>query len=623
MERSGRARPAEELAWLAGVGLVVIAVLLAPTVRHGYRFALGPDVPVYLWWTRVGASEGLSVAGLRPGSPALIAVLAGALHVPLAAVTAGLEAALGCATAVATAMLVRAAAAMGGERRGARAAWVLGGALTGLFTVHLAGGYLANLAFAAPFVGATVCLALRTPRSAAAGALLLGGGGLAHPQFFLVGAIVLVAVALWSLLRREGRSGDAVNVALATLGGGAVVGAGLLSMAIGPTLLAVDTSRDGFLRRAGMSETVRQAYLDRFRFRWARYVQWLALPLAVLGSMRTSGFARRVLVAWTALVVIGAPVGLLTGWYPADRLITFGFSVPALAGVGVAAIWLWLERRAWLATVVAAALFAFMAAGALIVWNRQLPYISRAEVDQVTMAARIAQAAAPDAPMVFIVDDKDATASFLATRAANVIRAAVPPGRAADVYVYVGIASSLFAREPTVRAREEYDALSRLYLSDMPEGPATVFLLSSFDQGNVSTDDPHLYAWGGGVSSSVAPGDVGTHLAPAHDPLRPSSAVQIVLTTFAILGLCGAIGFGWARWSGLDMVAAAAIAPAFGVAALALCGVALERLGLTLSGSGGPAVVTLLAAGFGYALLVVQRPAVAPPAPSVEEQPGE
>lgn len=623
MEGSEPARPAKELAWLAGVGLAVIAVLLAPTVRYGYRFALGPDVPVYLWWTRVGASQGLSLVGQRPGSPALIAVLAGALHLPLSAVTAGLAAGLGCATAVATAMLVRAAAAMGGERRGARAAWILAGVLTGLFTVHLAGGYLANLAFAAPFVGATVCLALGTRRSALAGALLLGGGGLAHPQFFLVGAIVLVAVALWSLLRREGRSGDAVNVALATLGGGAIVGAGMLSMAIGPPLLAVDTSRDAFLRRAGMSQTVQQAYLERFRFRWARYVQWLALPLAVLGSMRTSGFARRVLVAWTALVVVGAPLGLLTGWYPADRLITFGFSVPALAGVGVVAVWIWMERRAWLATVVAAALFAGMAAGAMIAWNRQLPYISVTEVDQVTMAARIAQAAAPHAPMVFIVDSHDGGASFLATRGANVIRAAVPPDRAADVYIYVGNASNLFAHEPTIRGLDEYDALSRLYLSDIPEGPKTVFLLSSFNLGSVAAADPHLHSWGDGVSSSVAPGDVGTQLAPAREPLRPSSAMQIALTAFAILGLCGAVGFGWARWTGLDVVAAAAIAPAFGVATLALFGVALERLGLPLSGSGGPTVVALLAGAAGYVLLIVQRAAGSPATPSLEQQPRE
>jgi hypothetical protein len=145
-----------------------------------------------------------------------------------------------------------------------------------------------------------------------------------------------------------------------------------------------------------------------------------------------------------------------------------------------------------------------------------------------------------------------------------------------------------------------------------------VFLLSSFNLGNVVTRDPNLYEWGGGVSSSAAPGDVGTELRSAREPLWPSSAMQIVLTTFAILGLCGAVGYGWARWTGLDTVAAVAIAPAFGVASLALFGVALERLGLQLSGSGGPTVVTLLAAAAGYALLVVQRPPVSPSAPSVE-----
>ena len=302
----------------------------------------------------MGASQGLSLVGERPGSPALLAVLAGATHLPVAAVTAAFEAAFGAAIAVGTAVLVRAAGAVAGERRGARAAWVLAGLLTGLFTVHLAAGYLANLAFAAPFIAAAVCLAVGTRRGVVAAAIALGGGGLTHPQFFLIGALVLAAVAVWSLARHErGWESDAGRVAVATVAGGAFVGAGMLAMTIGPARLAVDTSKDGFLRRAGMSDAVRHAYLERALHRWTRYVQWLALPLAALGLMRTSGFARRVLAAWTALVVLGAPVGLLTGWFPADRLITFGFSIPALAGVGVVAVWLWLERRLWLATLVA------------------------------------------------------------------------------------------------------------------------------------------------------------------------------------------------------------------------------------------------------------------------------
>ena len=478
-------------------------MLLAPFVRHGFGFGVGPDIPVYLWWTRVGASQGLSLVGERPGSPALFAVLAGVTHLPLAAVTAGFEAALGAAIGAGTAMLVRAAGAMAGERRGVRAAWVLAGLLSGLFTVHLAAGYLANLAFAAPFVAAAICLTLGTPRSTVLAAIALGGGGLAHPRFFLIGALVFAGVAAWSLARRErGWRSDAGRVALATLGGGGILAGGLLAMAIGPARLALDTSKDGFLRRAGMADAVRHAYLERALHRWTRYVQWLALPLAALGLMRTSGFARRVLAAWAALVVIGAPIGLLTGWFPADRLITFGFAVPALAGVGVVGVWLWLERRVWVATLVAAALVGVMASGALISWSRQQPFISPLEVESATTAGRIADTLPAGTPLVFIVDDDDATLSFLATRAANVIRASVPPERVADVFIYVGTPQNFLRGEPTVRGSAEYDAMSRLYLSDIPEDPAGGRVRPGTVQPDAGRDDrPRIHPMVGGCGS--------------------------------------------------------------------------------------------------------------------------
>jgi hypothetical protein len=602
---------------------VILGVLLAPFIRHGFRFGVGPDIPVYLWWTRVGASQGLSLVGERPGSPALFAILTGATHLPVAAVTAGFEAAFGAAIGAGTAMLVRAAGVMAGERRGARAAWLLAGLLAGSFTVHLAAGYLANLAFAAPFVAASVCLALGTRRGVVAAAIALGGGGLAHPLFFMIGALVLAAVAAWSLARRErGWESDAGRVALASLGGGAVVAGGLLAMALGPARLAVDTSKDGFLRRVGMTDEVRHAYLERALHRWTRYVQWLALPLSALGLMRTSGFARRVLAAWTALVVIGAPVGLLTGWFPADRLITFGFSIPALAGVGVVGVWLWMARRAWLATLVAATLVGLMVAGALISWSRQEPFISPLEVERATTAARIADTLGPDVPLVFIVDDDDATVSFLATRAANVLRAAMPPDRADDVYVYVGTPRNFLVGEPTVRGSDEYDAMSRLYLGDIPQDPlhpAVGFVLAPFDQTSDAASNPDLFRWSEGVYATIPASAIGA----VRDPLEPSSPAQIVLAAFALLALTGVVGFGWARWAGLDVPAAAGVAPSIGLATLAICGVALEPFGLPLAGSWGPTIVALLAAGVGYLLLVVQHEPAAPPPPPVEEQPAE
>ncbi len=600
--------------------LVVLSVLLAPFLRHAYRFGVGPDVPVYLWWARVAASQGLSVVGERPGSPALFAVLSATLHLPLTAVTGAFEASFGAVIGVVTAMLVRAAGPLAGERRGARAAWILAGLLAGLFSVHLSAGYLANLAFTAPFIAACVCLSLGTRRGAVAAAILLGGGGLAHPQFFLTGSVVLAAVAAWSLARREGGwSSDAGRIAIAALGGGAIVAGGLLSMAVGPARLAVDTSKDGFLRRAGLTDAVRHAYTDRFLHRWTRYVQWVALPLTTLGLMRTSGFARRLLAAWTALVVLGAPIGLVTGWFPADRLITFGFSIPALAGVGVVSVWLWLERRVIFATIVAAALVGLMAAGALISWSRQQPFVSPLEIDRATTAARIAETLPRGTPLVFIVDDADATASFLATRAANVIRAAMPPDRVADVYVYVGTPHNFLVGIPTTRGNDEYDALSRLYLHDIPldpQRPPVAFVLAPFDRTPEATADPDVSRWSRGVFATI-PGP--SALPPARHPLEPSSPAGIALTTIAILALTGAAGFGWSRWAGLDLLSAIAVAPAFGVATLALGGVACERLGLPLSGSLGPTIVTLLAAGAGYLLLVLQRQPTPPATPAVQE----
>jgi hypothetical protein len=221
------------------------------------------------------------------------------------------------------------------------------------------------------------------------------------------------------------------------------------------------------------------------------------------------------------------------------------------------------------------------------------------------------------------VDDADATVSFLATRAANVLRATMQPDRADDVYIYVGTPEHFLAGEPTVRGSDEYDAMSRLYLADIPKDPQhppVGFVLEPFDRAPDATSDPDLFRWSPGVFVTI-PGP--SALGASRDPLEPSSPAQIVLAAFALLALTGIAGFGWARWAGLDLPAAAAVAPAIGVATLAIGGVALEPLGLPLSGSWGPTVVALLAGGVGYLLLFLQADASAPPPPSIADQPSE
>src|SRR5581483_7836310 len=96
---------------------------------------------------------------------------------------------------------------------------------------------------------------------------------------------------------------ESVRTLGATIGAGALLGAGLLALQAGPGPLAVDTSRDGFLRRAGLTDGLRDA----------------------------RGFAGRFLRAWGLTFLGGVAFSLATGRFPADRFITFGYVVPILA----------------------------------------------------------------------------------------------------------------------------------------------------------------------------------------------------------------------------------------------------------------------------------------------------
>ncbi len=267
---------------------------------------MGPDAPVYIWWMRAAGHDGLSLIGHRPGTPAAMLTVAGTLHLSPVTVTAALEVSLGVAIGLASCAFAR------GCRGASRAAWVLAGVLAGLFAVHLVAGYVSNVMFTVGFLAA--CAALGTPgrRATVAAALVLGGGGLAHPQFWVPGATILVLVAAWALLvRRDGE--EFARLRGRSAARERLVVAGLASMLVGPARLSLDTSRDGFLRRTGLEDVVRSAYVDRFVHRWTRYVQWISLPLAALGYLRARGTGGRILRAWLVVIVVGSQSGCSPG----------------------------------------------------------------------------------------------------------------------------------------------------------------------------------------------------------------------------------------------------------------------------------------------------------------------
>jgi hypothetical protein len=600
MKRSGSRT---DVLVLGGLTFALFAWFLWPFVAFDARFPLGPDAPVYLWWARLAGEDGLSVVAARPGIPALTLALQGALGRSVVEATSALEIALGVSIGLAATALIR--------TRG-RVAF-LAGLLAGTFAVHLAAGYLANLAMAAAFLAAAVALADGTRRAAYLAAGILAAGGLAHPLFFMLAAVILLlAVAMtW----RDDRA-QAGRVAGATAGAGVLVGAGLLSVLIGPSSLDVDTSRDAFLRRAGLGGELRAAYLDRFIHRWARYVQWASVPLAVAGLSDRADFVAKFLRAWGAVLVVGVIVALPTGWLPADRFVTFGFVVPILAALGLVRAVRWFDqrRRGAFGIVVAMALVGAMLGGAFVAWNRQRPFISEAEVATATTANRLISSVEPGVPLVFLVDEQDGALSFLATRAGNVIRAAVSPDRIRDVVIWAPLGD----RNGDVERQALADLTGRDVDTavDRSGQEAELFVLTPFydvDELGVPREatviDPRR--------SPLIEGD-------AVQPLEPASPAATAASAALTLAFLWIVGYGWARTVFTNTLSAAATAVAIGATGVTLSAIALERLGVPLDAPAGAWTVSVLAGGSGYLMWrVLERRAIANSSPQVDEKPHE
>jgi hypothetical protein len=296
--------------------------------------------------------------------------------------------------------------------------------------------------------------------------------------------------------------------------------------------------------------------------------------------------------------------------------MTFGFALPMLAALGVTWVWERTEPRRWLTVVATGILVALFAVPTIDAQRDQQTFMSPEDLISGAEAGRIAATLPPGTPLVFVVDDLDASATFLATHVANIARATVPPDRVQDVHVFVGRVPDYFLGRPTVKGAEEYDALSAITLADLPPGPRAVFVVHEFDRDPAAFTDPHLHAWTEGVWSDVpAP----RPLPPLPGEPRASAPWPIAGATVAILALLWVIGAGWASWTFGDQVAAAAAAPAFGVATLTIVALALERIGVPLTGSWGPTIACALAGLGGYGLRFLQGKASVDPSSQIDQ----
>jgi hypothetical protein len=588
-----------DIGLMLGLAVVLLVLFVGPTVRQRHAFPVGPDVPVYLWWSRVATEAGVPAVGERPGIAALIPTIAATLRLELVPALAGLTYAAGIAIGLAGAALVRGRGAL------TRPAWMAGGFLAGVWATHLADGYAANLSMAAPFIAAAVALTRRTRRGTIVAAIALAGGGLMHPQFFVVGAAVLLLTAAWAALRDRRISvhtGDAGRVLAALAAAGLTVGLGLVAAA--GTRIEGDTSKDAFLRRNAQWATLRRTYVDRFRLSWPRYAPIMNTFLVVTGVLRGRGFARRFLVAWMTFTVVAVVTGVGTGWFPPDRVLTFAFCIPLLASLGLA----WIEDRFdrwWLAWPVGIALVVLTAAPTIRAWEDAHPFISPDELRTATIAGRIAADTPAGTPLVFVVDDPDTPATFLMSHARNVARAAVPPGRAGDVYVVVGRAEDVLAGRVTQKGQPMYDLAARDTSASIPsDPPPVIFVLEEFDARPGAIDTPSLTRWDLGLASTAAPA---RPLPPGEGELAASTPGTITGATVRAFVLLTLLGFGWAAWSLGPGASSLAVSPALGIAVLGLTALALERLGAGVGGAGPGTLASALAGAGGYAAWLARR----------------
>ncbi len=596
--RTRSVRTGLDLVLIAILGAVSVRVFLWPTLRHAYPLPVGPDVPVYLWWTRVAEFGGISMASERPGAPALIGTMQGVLDQGLVGALAGLQYALGPTIGLAAAALAR-----GRGRTLPRGGWLAAGLLAGAWATFLGGGYVSNLVFTAAFLAAAAALARRTRRATLVAALVLGGGAITHPGFFVVGAVILAITGLWAALH-EGGFGwrtDAGRVLTVLGGAAAIFVAGLAAATIGPPRVAAETSSDAYLRHTDQLEALRRSYLDRYLVNWRRYSPFMTSALALAGAFRAHGFARRFLLSWALITGLGLGLGAATGWYPPDRVLMFAFCLPLLAAFGLVLLGDKLGRW-WLAWPVGIVLVALIVAPAVRDWRDTFPYMSSDEIAHMNLAARIAVDRSPvGTPLIYVVDSTDPNeAMFLLTHTANVARATVPADRVNDVRVFLGSPSDLLAGRPTVRGDPRYDLASARSLAAIPPGPHLTLVIGEEIRDPAELATPGLTLWDPNVASTEGSP---TSLPPQPDELAPVAPRKILASTWRTFLLLLVLGLGWSWFALGDVASGVAAAPAFAAPLLALAAFTIERLGAPLGSPGWSALTCALTGGLGYALL--------------------
>jgi len=599
---------------------VLLALYLAHPLIGERRLPIGPDGPVYTWWTELAAREGLGVIPLRPGVPGLALVLGSVFGTEPLQTLAYLGPVLAAAAGLAGGALLETSLGRGTRRAGA------GIILVGAFAGYLAAGWLANLALTVLFLGALAALATasRSWRAVAAGAALLAAGGLSHAPFLIAALAVLAGMVVVYLPEvvtgvREGRKPwNTMAVRLTVAGTAGVAGAAAGFAILAPMPVRALTSQDALLRRIGLGDILASWRLDRLLVDGRRAI----VPFAAAGWL--AGAARRrsgaaadsapssaadpagpryfwsVCGSWAAVTVVGIAVLAVTGRGQANRLLPFAFFVPLAATAG-------LHRLLIGGTTPRPLRLAALAAGAAIVlsglygWVDRPPYVEEEELVAARAAARSVAHLPPGTPLVFVVDTEEDAAGFHVVRFSNVIRMELPPERIRDLHIAVARPSDYLAGRATSIGDLEHDRISQATVGETAALAAqgAILVVQPFNEPGYGEAVGLGTVVGPDVVSLRGGRTIGTSGATEELPgIGPGPLVLLSVASLAILWI---LGVGWARWTLPDAgaVAISFAAPSAGLAVAVFGALAADRLGLAVGGPAGPAA-TLALGALGY-----------------------
>ncbi len=675
----GEARPSPARRWpqwsWGGLLVVLGAVAAAAVVawqflslypERGFATPIANDTLKYIWRSNLAQAAGLhAIAGVpaattvsadRPGFPVVAAVV----HSVLVASPFRFAFVVPAVTAVIIGLAAGALMTSAvDEPRWSFPVYVL--AVGGSVNVTLMSvGYGDNLMVSGVLVAGATCalLAADGRRGVVATGVLLAGAALVHWQF--TGLFVAILLGLAVLLVPESvlairRGTRAVRTPSARMGAGvlagAAVGAGLLLVLAPGSPDTANTNRGSFLQKLARTR-------DAYRF-------GVAGPVAAEGAIAVAvpPRARRLrglalLVGWGMTAAGGYwALRIARMTVPAHRLIAFALAIPMLgaaAVVGVARALGWVasalgrgrERRPGaVALRVAAAVVGGAVVAAAVVWGvavargewfdrarpvMRVPGLNGAPVTEAGALAEAATAGryvARDGggrPVVYIVGAGGGAGGGGAVAAAGIIRDGIPPDQLPTTAFYVGEAR-LFLRG--IPFRSDFSARANLVSMRFWQGArpfakdAIAIELLAFNPALAKHGRPEPGGWiAKGVWLVRGPQPSGPiQAAPAP---RPPSWPSLALLTFGIVALVGAAGSGWSfALLDADPGTRAALAPAFGVATIAIGGAVADRAGLRLRGVTGIAVAVAVTA-VGWVLWWLVRPradATAPDATAPDE----